>query len=60
MSKKVMIALLILAVAAVVLILTANKGHVPINVVFGTIHGNASIVYLVWMGLGVLIGGLLI
>lgn len=60
MSKKVVIALLILAVAAVVLILTANKGSVPIHLVFDTVHGNASIVYLVWMGVGVLIGGLLI
>ena len=60
MSKKVVIALLILAVVAVVLILTANKGSVPVNLVFDTVRGNASIVYLVWMCIGVLIGGLLI
>ena len=58
MSKKIIIALLILAVAAVILILT--RGSAPVNLLFTEVSGRASIVYLIWMGIGVLIGGLLI
>jgi len=58
MNKKVVIALLILAVSAIVMILT--RGDAPINLVFDTFSPRASLVYLVWMGIGVLIGGLLI
>lgn len=58
MNKKVVIALLILAVAVVIMILT--RGTAPVNLVFDTYSPRASILYLVWVGVGVLIGGLLI
>ncbi len=57
MSKNVLIALLLMALAVVVMIL--NRGTVSLDLVFGVVKPYASLVYLSFMSLGVVIGILL-
>ena len=57
MSKNVLIALILIALAVVVMILT--KGFAPVNLIFTEVKAAASLVYLCFIGLGVTIGILL-
>jgi hypothetical protein len=57
MSKNVLIALLLMALSVVVMIL--NRGTVSLDLVFGVVKPYASLVYLSFMSLGVVIGILL-
>ncbi len=58
MSKHVVIALLILALAIIVLIIT--KDRVDLNLLVHKVDDvRASFVYFGWMAIGVLIGALL-
>jgi hypothetical protein len=58
MSKTVIIALVLLALATIVLIITQDK--VDINLIgFKLENVRASFVYLGWMVFGVLVGALL-
>jgi len=57
MSKNVLIALLLIALAVVIMIFT--KGDSPVNLVFTAIKPAASLVYLCFTALGVTIGVLL-
>ena len=58
MSKTVIIALVLLALAAIVLIITQDK--VDINLIGFKLESiRASFVYLGWMVFGVLVGALL-
>jgi hypothetical protein len=57
MSKKVLWALIILAVTVVVLIF--NHGKVDVNLLFTRVSCLKSIAFLVFTGIGVAIGALL-
>ena len=57
MSKNILYALIIMAIAVVVLIF--NKGDVDVNLLITKVTGLKSIVFLVFMGVGVSIGVLL-
>lgn len=57
MTKKVLWALIILAVAVVVMIF--NRGKVDINLLVDEVSCLKSIAFLVFLGLGVAIGALL-
>lgn len=57
MTKNVLIALILIALAVVVMIFT--KGDSPVNLVFTVVKPAASLVYLCFVALGVTIGVLL-
>lgn len=57
MSKNVLIALLLIALSVVVMIF--NTGREPLDLVVTSIRASASLVYLSFMALGVVIGILL-
>ena len=57
MSKNILYALIIMAIAVVILIF--NKGDVDVNLLITRVTGLKSIVFLVFMGVGVAIGVLL-
>ena len=61
MSKRMMTALVLLGVVALVLILTGVKtgGSVSVHVVYREIHAATALVLLAFTALGVLIGSLL-
>ncbi len=57
MSKRLLYALIIMALTVIVLIF--NRGHVSINLFFGTIDAFKPIAFFVFVGIGVVIGILL-
>ncbi len=57
MDKKLMIALIILALSVIVLLF--NKGRVDVNILFTTLSGMKSLVFLSFISIGVIIGVLL-
>jgi len=57
MSKNILYALIIMAIAVVILIF--NKRDVDVNLLITRVTGLKSIVFLVFMGVGVAIGVLL-
>ena len=57
MNKKLLYALIIIALSVIVLIF--NRGRVEIDLLFTTIDPLKSIAFLVFIGIGVLIGILL-
>jgi uncharacterized integral membrane protein len=57
MTKNVLIALILIVVSVLVMIF--NTGSIPLNVLFAVIKPVASLVYLSFMVLGVVIGVLL-
>jgi len=57
MSKKLLYALIIIALSVIVLIF--NRGHVEIDLLVATITVLKSIAFLIFIGIGVLIGILL-
>ena len=61
MSRKQIIALILIGIAAVVLIFNSlNSDDVALNLVFADPEYPKSLVFLGWMVLGVLTGGLLV
>ena len=57
MSRNVVIALVLIALSVIVLIF--NTQRVDVNLIFSTFHWAASLVYLAFITLGVIIGVLL-
>lgn len=57
MSRNVLIALLLMALS--VLIMIFNHSTVALNLLFVDVHPVAALVYLCFMGVGVIIGVLL-
>jgi|APCry1669188910_1035180.scaffolds.fasta_scaffold01254_6 hypothetical protein len=57
MSKNVLIALILIALATIVLIFSRDR--VTVSLVFTEVRAIASLVYLFFIGLGVTIGVLL-
>ena len=57
MNKKILYALIIIALSVIVLIF--NRGHVEIDLLFATVNLLKSIAFLIFIGIGVLIGILL-
>ena len=57
MSRNVLIALILIALSVVVLIFSQDK--VAVNLVFTQVRAMASLVYLAFIALGVVIGVLL-
>jgi hypothetical protein len=57
MDKKLMTALIILALSVIVLLF--NKGRVDVNIIFTTLSGMKSLVFLSFISIGVIIGVLL-
>lgn len=57
MSKNVLIALILIALATIVLIFSRDR--VTVSLVFTEVRAVASLVYLFFIGLGVTIGVLL-
>lgn len=57
MNKKVLYALILLAISVVVIVIT--QGRADVNLIFSTLHARASLVYLAFLGVGVAIGALL-
>jgi len=57
MSKKLLWALVIMALSVIVLIF--NRGSVSVDLLFAQVSALKSIVFLVFMGIGVAIGVLL-
>lgn len=57
MSKKLLYALVVIALSVIVLIF--NRGSVSVNLLFAEISALKSVVFLVFIGIGVAIGVLL-
>lgn len=57
MSKRLLYALLILTVATIVLIF--NRGDISVDLIFTEIKAIKSLVFLSFMGIGVIVGVLM-
>ncbi len=57
MTKRVLWALVLMFVVVIVLIMNTDKGSV--DLIFGTVKAINSIIYLCFVGIGVVIGVLL-
>jgi len=57
MSRNVIFALILIALSVIVLIFSTQR--VEVSLIFTAIHGTASLVYLAFIALGVIIGVLL-
>ena len=58
MSKRLLYALIIIALSAIILIFNA-RGKVDVELVFGPVRMVKAIAFFVFMGVGVLVGTLL-
>ena len=59
MSRKVIYALLLIALVVIILILNAGKGSISLNIIFTEFNAAKSLVLLGFTAIGVVIGVLL-